>query len=824
MKLTPAMQQFMKVKNEHPDCLLLFRMGDFYETFFDDAKKVSRALNIVLTSRGNDKVPLAGIPYHSIDPYINKLIKQGYKVAIVEQLEDPKTVKGRVVKRGLDRIITPGTVLDNNALDEKFNNYLLSISPGEKKDDYGLAVVDVSTGEFLCTDASKSELIDEINKFRPSEIIVPSINNDFSDYRNYFINKYNDVFYYYDNAKENLMKHFELNSLKGFGIEGKKSVVSACGALISYLKETQMTALSNVISIKYYKQSDYMALDPTTIRNLELINSIYDNSQKGTLVSVIDNSQTPMGSRKLKSWITRPLIKKHDIISRHEAVTELYNNKFSLDDIRKKLKNSLDIQRLLSRISNNVNCPKDLLGLKKSLMLMPELKELVNKKNSKLLNDLFNFNIDEIVNLIDNSIVDEAPSHIRDGNFIKRGFSRELDELKDISKNAKKFILELETKEKERTGIKSLKIRFNKIFGYFIEVTKSNLSNVPENYIRKQTQVNSERFITEDLKEKEELILTASEKQLSIEQKLYEQIVSKVIEQSKIISLIAEDFSTLDVISNFAYVSIENSYVKPIITDFYEFKIMNGRHPVIEKFQENYVPNDCVLNDNKQMMIITGPNMSGKSSFMRQNALIIILAQIGCFVPAKQAEIGIVDRIFTRIGAFDDLSSGQSTFMMEMNETSNIVNNATKSSFIILDEIGRGTSTYDGISLAWAIAEYVINKIKAKTMFATHYHQLNRLSEHYSNIKNYNISVIEEKDKIIFLHKIEEGGTNRSYGIEVAKLAGLPKELIDNAKTIMQHLEVEDEVAERLFKPGKKKQKINLKDIDMKQFKIDDYI
>lgn len=810
MKLTPAMQQFMKIKNEHPDCILLFRMGDFYETFFDDAKTVSRALNIVLTSRGKDKVPLAGIPYHSIDPYLAKLVKQGFKIAIVEQLEDPKKAKG-LVKRGLVKIITPGTVLDENVLDEKKNNYLVSICDENNK--YGITLVDNSTGDFLTTELKDiDELINEIRKFNPSEIIIPPISEKkewVKKLKKYFlVNSYNDVFFYYENSYKNLCNHFNTKSLSGFGLEGKKLSISSSGAIISYLKETQMSTLSYVTKIRYYNNMKYMVLDSTTIRNLELFTNVFDNTEKGSLISVIDKTITPMGSRKLKSWLIKPLLDIKEISKRHDSIQELIEDQICLDEIRKLLKKILDIQRLLSRINNNLNCPKDLIGLSKSLFIIPKIRDLLKMRKIEYLNSILNQKtLQTVADVIDSAIREDAPSHIRDGNMIKEGYSKELDEIKGLSKNAKKYILELEKQEREKTGIKSLKIRYNRIFGYFIEVTKANLELVPDNYIRKQTQVNCERFITQELKEKEELILNASEKQIKLEHEIYEKIVNEVIKNSKDIVDCAEELSVLDVVCGFSFLAINNRYVKPDLNEGFKMEINDGRHPVIEAIEQKYIPNDCSFDESKKMMIITGPNMSGKSSFMRQNALIIILAQIGCFVPAKSANIGIVDKIYTRIGAFDDISSGQSTFMVEMNETANIVNNATDKSFIILDEIGRGTSTYDGISLAWAIAEYIITKIKAKTLFATHYHQLNRLSDYYSKIKNYNITVLEEHNKIIFLYKIIEGGTDKSYGIEVAKLAGLPKELIENARKAMYHLEVEDEVSDKLYKPLMEKAK-----------------
>ncbi len=810
--LTPGMQQYMKIKQENPDCIVLFRMGDFYETFYEDAKIAAKELDIVLTSRGKGekKAPLAGIPYHAVEPYIAKLVKKGYKVAIVEQVEDPKLAKG-LVKRELVRIITPGTVLESTMLDERSNNYLMSIN---KEGRYaGIALADISTGELMATEVdSYDKLLSEITKHNPAEIIIPlSLENsefakELSEMR-YVVNTLDDRHYWQKSAESLLKNQFGVSSLQGYGIEDKPLIVSSIGALIAYLKQTQKNNLNLVGTIKTYSSCEYMILDYSTQRNLELLKNLRENTTRGTLLEVLDKTSTPMGSRLLKKWIVRPLMDIKKINERLDAVEELVENHLLRLQLREYLSKINDIERLIVKVKNLTANGRDLIALKQSLAQLPEIKEVLKDSRASLLKEILSSrNITNLVDLIEKAIVNEPPLSIRDGGIIKKGYSKELDDLKSISKDSKRWIAELEEKERQKTGIKSLKIKYNKVFGYFIEVTKPNLHLVPENYIRKQTQVNSERFITPELKEKEDIILNAEEKIVALEYNLFMELLKQISAYTEDIIRIAHLLAVLDVIQSFATVSSTNRYARPQIHEDFDLYIIQGRHPVIETLTGEFVPNDCKMSRESSFHIITGPNMAGKSTFMRQVALINILAQIGCFVPATQASISIVDRIFTRVGAHDDLTSGQSTFMVEMNETANILNNATENSLIILDEIGRGTSTYDGVSLAWSVVEYICQNIKAKTLFATHYHQLNRLAEMYENIENYNIAVDEQEDKIVFLRKILKGGTDKSYGIQVARLAGLPKKVIDRALEIMSKLEMEDVIGSRLDQKKLEKQ------------------
>lgn len=809
MKLTPGMRQYMEAKNQNPDAICLFRMGDFYETFYEDAKTVARELNIVLTSRGtgDSKAPLAGIPYHALEQYLSKLVKRGHKVAIVEQLEDPKKAKG-LVKRGLVRIVTPGTVIEDSMLDEKSNNYIFSVV--REKDNFGIAIADISTGEFLTSKAvSINQLRSEISRFNPSECIIPMSQEDagwISGIRdnNTAIHGYDDRHYWDEKSRQTLHDHFNVINLEGFGIEKEDLMVSASGALVSYLYETQMTSMKHISRIKKYHDTDYMILDSSTQRNLELVRNIRDGSSSGTLISILDRTMTPMGSRLMKRWLLRPLVDIKKICERQDAVEELAGDSLLREDLRLNLRKMLDIERLISRISYGAANARDLIALKNSLSIIPGLKKALQGSKSGMLKSLSLIDpIQDLYRLIQDSVEEEPPVSLREGNIIKPGYNAELKKLKDISKSSKKYIAGLEEKEKARTGIKSLKIKYNRVFGYFIEVTKPNLHLVPDNYIRKQTQVNSERFITDKLKEQEELILGAEEKMHELEYRIFQDIIKKLADSTERFQQAAVSIAKIDVLCSLSAVAVDNRYSRP------EFgkgvSISDSRHPVLETIEDIYIPNDIVFDKSNMIQIITGPNMAGKSSYMRQAALIMIMAQMGSFIPSSKAGIEIVDRIFTRVGAHDDLTMGQSTFMIEMNEAANILNNATSSSLIILDEIGRGTSTYDGMSLAWSIAEYIHDNINAKTLFATHYHQLNRLEEKYDNIRNYNIAVKESGDKIVFLRKIRQGGTNKSYGIQVAKLAGVPKQVIDRSMTIMNRLEMEDEIGDKIHSELKKK-------------------
>src|SRR3989338_9133935 len=865
-EISPAMKQFVFFKQKYPDCLILFRMGDFYETFYDDAKLASKILGITLTKRGTKTaVPLAVIPYHALDQYLVKLIRAGIKCAICEQIENPKFAKG-VVKRDVIKVVTPGTIIDKGILSDKTNNYLISLyfseelmyttytnRPTNKTHEFeknltknkskplgiGLSIVDLSTGEFLTTETTEDNLITEINQINPAEIIFPSTESENKIIKelktqNFYLNEYEDRFYFYDIAYNSLKTHFNTVNLDGFGLEGKKYSVPSAGALLSYLMETQKTSLTHINKLKYFSTSAFMILDKSTARNLEIIKNIKDDSTKDTLLEVLDRTFTPMGSRLLRIWLTSPLLDINEINPRLEAVDFLFKNILLRQELKELLSKINDIERLISRVNYGNANARDVLSLKNSLKVLPELKNALNNavnnpngdngnkgnkflvKQAESLNDL-----KEITELVEISIKDDPPQNTNEGNMIRKGYNAELDELHDICINGRTYIKDIEEKEKAKTGIKSLRISFNNVFGYFIEVTKPNLHLLPKNpdgslvYIRKQTTSNSERFITEELKQYEEKILGAEEKINALESELFRQICQKIIEKTSEIQDASNFIAQLDVLFSFAIIASEYNYVKPFVDNKFSIKLEESRHPVIERIEKVYIPNNIFIGKENKTMIITGPNMAGKSTLMRQVALIVLMAQIGSFVPAKKAEIGIVDRIFTRVGAHDDLTHGQSTFMVEMNETASILNNATDKSLIIMDEIGRGTITFDGVSIAWSVAEYLNKQIKAKTMFATHYHVLTKL-EKFEGIKNYNIAVkeIERKDtknggpkeELIFLRKLVEGGTDKSFGIHVAKLAGMPKEVIEKAQEIQYKLEVADNMREKIILEKKMKE------------------
>jgi DNA mismatch repair protein MutS len=830
MELTPGMKQYMDIKDKYPDCVIFFRMGDFYETFFEDAKTVSRELDIVLTARGKGekRAPLAGIPYHALDSYLGKLVKKGYKVCIVEQLEDPKKAKG-LVKRGVVRIVTPGTVIEDNLLNKDQNNFIVSIN--KEKEVYGVTICDITTGEFLTTEVkTHTKLFSEIDKFNPAEIIVPTSFLDselINQVKNkgYFVNSYDDRFFLVDKCENIIKDHFNVHNLEGYEIARKNAIISSAGALLFYLKETQKNNLSHINTIQNYSVNNFMVIDSATQRNLELLKNIKDSTNRGTLFEVINKTVTSMGSRKLKKWLTRPLIDLKKINKRLNAITELIDDNILKEEIKEILAKFCDLERVTARIIYGTANARDLIALKNSLFLITKLKKLMDKCSSEFLLEIKEIKeLKNITDLIEKAIKEEPSLVIKEGNIIKDNYSQELDELRKISSSGKKWINEFEEREREKTGIKNLKIKYNRIFGYFIEVTKSNLSLVPEYYIRKQTQVNCERYFTEELKQKENLILGSQDKINSLEYELFIKILNEVSNEIQVIQVIANKISSLDCLVSLSIVASENNYTKPFVNELDEIEIVSGRHPVIEKIEQSFVDNDCKLNNKTQMMIITGPNMAGKSTYLRQNALIILLSQIGSYVPAKSCTIGIVDRIFSRIGAYDDLSMSQSTFMIEMNETANILNNATKKSFVILDEIGRGTSTYDGFSLAWAIAEYLNVKISAKTLFATHYHQLNKMTEEFPTIKNFNVLVNESSEDIVFLRKIISGGTDKSYGIHVAKLAGLPTQVINKAKVLMGTLEKEDKIMKKLEQEVVSQKKIESSEDDSAEYKREIHI
>lgn len=807
---TPMMKQYEEIKAKHKDAILLFRLGDFYEMFKEDAVKASKILDITLTARGkgegNEKMPMCGVPYHAVENYIAKLTRAGCKVAICDQISDPK-LPG-IVQRDVTRIITPGTTFNDNILDKKANNYLVSIVFVGGV--YGLAYADITTGDFYTTEISgESEMLTEFTKLYPAECIY---NGDFIESASGQLLK--DSFEYtsffpFENYKENedvICDHFKIHNLNGFGIEGKSAAIMAAGRLLAYLLETQKNELKHIGKIKYYSINDFMPLDEATLKNLELLYTLRDQQKEGSLLSVLDETLTSMGGRMLKKWLTQPLLSRPEIEKRLNAVYEFVENHSTLGDLREILKNILDIERIISRLNLGTGNARDLIALKNTINEIPKLKGILNGMNSELLKSEFK-DLVVLKKLIENAITQEPPAILRDGGMIKEGFNTELDELKNISKEGKNFIKDLQEKEIKRTGINSMKVKYNKVFGYYIEISKANLANVPEDYIRKQTLVNAERYITPELKEYEEKVLGAEEKIVGLEYDLYQKVREEVIKFTGEIQFNAQIIASLDVLSSFAYVSKLNNYCKPQITDEDKIEIINGRHPVIEKmtFSGDFISNDILLDNNEnQLLLITGPNMGGKSTILRQVALTVLMCHIGCFVPAERAEIGLVDRIFTRVGASDNLIKGQSTFMVEMQEAANILNNATERSLIILDEIGRGTSTYDGVSIAWAITEYIHNHIKAKTLFASHYHELISVVESLAHAKNMSVAVKEKEGGVIFLYKLQEGGIDRSYGIEVARLAGLPGEIIEKSKHILKDLE-EDVIDKNIKREVSKK-------------------
>ncbi len=810
---TPAMQQFHDIKAQHPDCLLLFRMGDFYETFYEDAIIASQILEITLTKRGKNNngtdIPLAGIPYHALENYLGKLVRANIKVAICEQLENPKLAKG-IVKRGVVRIVTPGTVIESGLLNEKHNNYIMAVhftNDINKNDKHkinnvvGIAVADLSTSEFFCMEITENELGNMLVRYNPREILIdqnmkmhlPKILSDIKS-KNVYIHYIPYVFYTYKNAYKTLTQHFNIHSLDGFGIENKKAATAASGALLFYLNETQKSNIASIHNIKFVADKECMIMDDVTLKNLEIMQNIRDNSAKWTLLACIDKTQTAMGARLLKKWLIEPLLNRQVIEDRLDAVEELLKRAIIKHELDETLQNIYDIERLVSRINLGSGNARDLLALKNSLVLLPRIKDALQPAGTTLLQKLSSMETaEQLVNILAAAIVNEPPISVREGNMIRNGFNKDLDELHDICKNGKRFIAEIEKKEMGRTGIKTLRVRYNKVFGYFIEITKKNINLVPKEYIRKQTTTNAERYITPELKDLEEKILGAEERIHELEYAIFQSIVAEVTARTVILQNIAQSIAMIDVLNSFAETARQHNYCKPVMNDGYGIEIMHGRHPVIEQVEKHFIPNDINITSENRTMIITGPNMAGKSTILRQVALICLLAQTGSFVPATAANLCILDRIFSRVGAHDDLTHGQSTFMVEMNEAAAILNNATEQSLIIMDEIGRGTSTFDGVSIAWAVAEYINNNIQAKTMFATHYHALTKL-EKYDGVKNYNIAVKEDEEDIIFLRKIVSGGTDKSYGIHVAKLAGMPFSVIARAKEIQAKFESESDM------------------------------
>ena len=807
-KLSPMMKHYIDIRKQYKDCLVFYRLGDFYELFFDDAITASRELEITLTGRDcglDERAPMCGVPFHAAENYISKLIEKGYKVAICEQLEDPAKAKG-IVKRDVIRVVTPGTVIESNMLNEKENNYIMSIF--KRGIYFGIAVCDVSTGDFFASEIKQTNnfntLLDEIARYNPAELIVNNIFYNTEEeikkikerFNVYITNLPENNFREDYKELENNYKILDDNETEIKDLSSKIFAVVATNALLDYLNQTQKIKLEHINTIKLYNISKYMILDINARRHLEITEKMRDRNRKGTLLWVLDRTSTSMGGRLLKRWINNPLLNIEEINNRLNSVKELKDNIMLRDELQECLKKVYDIERLIGKISFGNANGRDMISLKNSLKQLPEIKQLLSNTNSEYLKTLYKNldTIDDVCELIDKSIIEEPPITIKEGGIIKLGYNEEIDRYKKASTEGKNWLINLEQEERNKTGIKNLKIGFNKVFGYFIEVTKSNLNQVPERFIRKQTLTNCERYITEELKNMEDEILGAQEKIVNLEYEVFLEIRDKIAKQIERIQQTASIIATLDVLISYAIVADDYNYVMPIVDNEGEIDIKAGRHPVIEKMlpRNEFVDNDTYLNlDKDRFSIITGPNMAGKSTYMRQVALITIMAQIGSFVPASYARIGIVDKIFTRVGASDDLGMGQSTFMVEMMEVADILKNATKNSLVILDEIGRGTSTYDGLSIAWSVVEYMANKdnIGCKTLFATHYHELTQLEEKLDGVKNYSIAVKEKGEDIIFLRKIIPEGTDESYGIHVAKLAGVPKPVIKRSNEILRTLE-----------------------------------
>ena len=802
---TPLMKQYKEIKSNFEDSILFFRLGDFYEMFFEDAVKASKELGLTLTSRNKEKnadVPLAGIPFHSADSYITKLVSKGYKVAICEQTEDPKMAKG-IVKREVVKIITPGTVVDVEALDAKSNNYLMSILKIENK--LGIAYIDITTGEFKVTEVEKDDdfvkLFNEINKIEPKEVLVTEdFYGEIKEKLDDFLQKNDSVVTFVNKVRDSakyLMDYFEIVSLESYGIKDKKAIIGAAAMALDYAATMQVEHELTVEKIEFVNISNYAEINAITSRNLELLKNQREKTVYGSLLWVLDECKTSMGTRLLKRFINNPLLNIEKIRKRQEDVQYFIDNILIREDLREKLENIYDLERLLGKIIFGSENGKDLTALKKTIKSAVEIMRILG--NTDFFKDIDANILFECYKIIDDSINEDAPFSVREGGIIKSGYNAELDEIRNIMNSGKDFLLDIEQREREATGIRNMKIKFNKVFGYFIEITKANLDMVPEHYIRKQTLSNSERYITPELKKYEDTIINSKAKIEDLEYHLFKEISGKLKEHRKILSELAERLAYIDVMVSFAVSAIENDYAKPEMNEEYSFEIEGGRHPVVEKLigRTDYVSNDTVFTEKESFVVLTGPNMSGKSTYMKQIALISIMAQIGSFVPAKKANLSVIDKYLTRIGASDDILTGQSTFMVEMSEVSNILNNATEKSLIILDEVGRGTSTTDGVSIATAISMYIHDKIGAKTVFATHYHELTDLENKFAHIVNYRIEVDEKQGKVMFLRNIVKGGADKSYGIEVAKLAGLPKEILIESKKILKRLEQKKELIER---------------------------
>ena len=835
---TPMMQHYLKTHEEYKDCILFYRLGDFYEMFFDDAKVVSKELELTLTGKScgaEERAPMCGIPYHAAETYLTRLVKKGYKVAICEQVEDPKLAKG-MVKREVTRVVTPGTTLNAQALDETKNNYIMCIA--YIGDHYGISSADITTGDYYVTEVdSERKLLDEVNKYQPTEIIcneafyISGIDIDDMKNRMGIVIYSLDAWYFSDETAQMTLKdHFKVRDLEGLGLADYDSGVVAAGALLKYLYETQKTTLSNLVAIHPYTTGKFMVIDSSTRRNLELVETLREKQKRGSLLWVLDKTRTAMGARTLRSFVEQPLIERTEIEERYDAIDEFNTNAITREEIREYLNPVYDLERLITRVTYQTANPRDLIAFRNSIHMLPPIKTLMSDFQSPLLKRLYEQldTLDELYELIERSITEEPPLTLHDGGILKEGYNEEVDRLRKAKTDGKSWLADLEAKEREKTGIKNLKIKYNKVFGYYLEVTNSFKDLVPDYFTRKQTLANAERFITPELKELEDVILGAEDKLIVLEYELFREVRQKVADEVVRIQKTAKAVAQIDVFASLATVAEQNNYCRPKLNEKGLIDIKDGRHPVVERMIQNemFVANDTYLdNGSNRVSIITGPNMAGKSTYMRQSALIVLMAQIGSFVPAKSAKIGIVDRIFTRVGASDDLASGQSTFMVEMSEVANILRNATSNSLLILDEIGRGTSTFDGLSIAWAVVEHISNPrlLGAKTLFATHYHELTELEGKLNSVNNYCIAVKEKGDDIVFLRKIVKGGADKSYGIQVAKLAGVPDNVIERAKEIVEELSNNDitEIVQNISAEGSsKRSKPKLDEVDLEQISL----
>lgn len=841
---SPMMQHYLQTKEEYPDCILFYRLGDFYEMFFEDAKIVSRELELTLTGKScgqEERAPMCGVPFHAYESYMNRLVAKGYKVAICEQMEDPKQAKG-MVRREVIRVVTPGTNINEQALDEGKNNYIMCIV--SLSDQFGVATADVTTGDFFVTEVdSKRRLLDEIYKFSPTEVVCNEAlfmsGLDIDDLKNRVgIVLYSLEHWYFDDSlcENTLKEHFRVNSLEGLGLADLECGMIASGSLLKYLYETQKNSLEQISAIHPYTTGKFMVLDSSTRRNLELVETLREKAKRGSLLWVLDKTKTAMGARMLRSFVEQPLIEKEEIEGRLDAIEELMQRAIDREELREYLNPVYDLERLLTRITYQSANPRDLTAFKSSIGMIPHIRgillELQSKEIQGICEDMDT--LENLYTLIDAAIEEEPPITVREGGIIKDGYHEEIDRLREAKSQGKNWLAELEAKEREKTGIKNLKIKFNKVFGYYLEVTNSFKDLVPDYYTRKQTLTNAERYITPELKEMEDMILGAEDKLVQLEYELFRELREQIAKNVVRIQKTAKALAKIDVFASLALISEQNHYCRPSLNQNGRIDIKNGRHPVVEKMINNdmFIANDTYLDNQKnRISVITGPNMAGKSTYMRQTALIVLMAQIGCFVPAETADIGIVDRIFTRVGASDDLASGQSTFMVEMTEVANILRNATGNSLLILDEIGRGTSTFDGLSIAWAVVEHISNPklLGAKTLFATHYHELTELEGKLDNVNNYCIAVKEKGDDIVFLRKIVKGGADKSYGIQVAKLAGVPDSVIERAKEIAEELGRHDivdftEILSNKKNSSTKKKKEHLDEVDLTQMSLFDAV